>query len=822
MTDLLGKTLSQYRIVEEIGRGGMAIVYRAYQPSLKRYVAVKVLYPQLTVDATFVQRFLQEARTAARLDHPNIITIYDVGQAGGTYYIGMRFVEGQTLQQLIQREGALSPARGAHILQQLASALDYAHRQGLIHRDVKPSNVMLGKGDHVTLTDFGIARAAEGTRLTRTGVIVGTPEYMSPQQAQGVEVDHLTDIYSLGVVAYEMLAGRVPFAGTTPHAVLHKHVYETPPPLRAMAPGIPRLVEKAINRALAKDPRKRYQSAGEMGEALTRAVSGLPRRVPTPRPKIKLPTPRPRVRPSKEKARAGGESAATVSGSEIAARPRAPTPLPVERKKAPLLYAGVILAVGLVFLGILLLKPDNGLTPTPTVTAGPSALVAMATRTPTLPKGYTATPIRSMVSTSVPTLHFTLETPGCPPDLVVFKPEIDGCTVTINGVVASPCNDPVPFIHWNWGDGTEHDSWFAATHTYSQSGTYQVTVTAYTAAGYSASDTKTVTIITMGRAKSVTATAKSVSHTPTPAGPLRITATNADRVTLLRTLTGHTGWVGSVTFSPDGATLASPSGDRTVRLWRVSDGVLSRTLEGHTGEVYSVAFSPDGAILASGAMDHTVRVWQVSDGTVRCTLQVGERAWARILSFDPSGRYVAGDSAEIARVWDVSTCELTRIIHGTAGTCVAFSPDGQLLASGSQFQGEVRMVRMSDGSLLRTISGHRDPVYALAFSPDGEVLASGAGWEVRLWRVADGALLSTLKGHEGSIHTVAFSPDGAVLASGSRDNTVRLWRVADGKLVGRLTGHALEVNGVAFSPDGATLASGSGDGTVRLWRVQSR
>jgi serine/threonine-protein kinase len=188
MADLIGKTLGQYRIVRELGRGGMAIVYEAYQPALNRTVAIKVLPPGLSADATFVQRFLREARAVARLEHPNIVAIYDVQDFGGIYGIVMQKLAGVPLDTLVQRNGRLPRDRAAHILGQIASALDYAHSCGIVHRDVKPANIMVGPGDRAWLTDFGLAQAATGTQPTQTRTFAGTPKYMSPEQANGQPV----------------------------------------------------------------------------------------------------------------------------------------------------------------------------------------------------------------------------------------------------------------------------------------------------------------------------------------------------------------------------------------------------------------------------------------------------------------------------------------------------------------------------------------------------------------------------------------------------------------------------------------------------------
>ncbi len=279
MQELIGKTLGQYKLVGKIGQGGMAVVYRAYQASLGRNVAIKVLPPQFAMDQDFVSRFQQEARAVARLKHPNIVTIHDVGVQDGIYYIVMEEIAGKPLDVVIQQTGRLAVSRAVAIVSQVALALDYAHQHGIVHRDIKPANIIVGDEDHVTLTDFGIARAAEGAGLTRTGVMIGTPQYMAPEQAQGEPASWLSDLYSLGIVLYEMLAGAAPFQGANTPAVLYKQVYEPPAPLQARNPAAPLALHSVVEKALAKRPGDRFQSAGEMAEALRRAHEAPVRRL---------------------------------------------------------------------------------------------------------------------------------------------------------------------------------------------------------------------------------------------------------------------------------------------------------------------------------------------------------------------------------------------------------------------------------------------------------------------------------------------------------------------------------------------------------------
>ncbi|MBN1640193.1 MAG: serine/threonine protein kinase [Anaerolineae bacterium] len=273
--ELLNQTLGRFQIVEKLGKGGMATVYKAYQTNLQRYVAIKVLSPALADDLDLVKRFLREARSAAALQHPNVIIIHDVDSEENVHYIVSEFLEGATLAQLMQQEGALSLQRIVHILRQVAQALDYAHSRGFIHRDIKPSNIMIdpARGDHVTLMDFGLVQVAGGSRITRAGYIMGTPDYMSPEQARGDPVDHRTDIYSLGVTTYHVLTGKVPFQKSTPHAVLLAHIMEDPPAMAPSGAGISPQLEAVVRKAMAKDPRDRYEWVGDMVDDLEMAIN---------------------------------------------------------------------------------------------------------------------------------------------------------------------------------------------------------------------------------------------------------------------------------------------------------------------------------------------------------------------------------------------------------------------------------------------------------------------------------------------------------------------------------------------------------------------
>jgi eukaryotic-like serine/threonine-protein kinase len=259
----------RYELGEVIGRGGMSTVYRARDLSLDRVVAVKVaMDPLLERDPVYAARFKREARAAAAISHPCAVTVFDAGADGPTRYIVMEYVEGGSLAELLREEKPLEPARAAHIAEKVADALEAAHAAGIVHRDIKPGNVMVGFGDRVKVLDFGIARTADAVTLTQTASVLGTAPYMSPEQAMGQPADARSDIYSLGCVLYEMLTGKPPFMAEVPAGVLHQHVRVDPKPPRELNPVIPPALDALVLQMLAKDPGDRPQTAAEVRERL--------------------------------------------------------------------------------------------------------------------------------------------------------------------------------------------------------------------------------------------------------------------------------------------------------------------------------------------------------------------------------------------------------------------------------------------------------------------------------------------------------------------------------------------------------------------------
>ena len=274
-TTRIGTTVAGYRLEKLLGRGGMSVVYLAEHVRLGRKVALKLLSPALSEDESFRERFERESRRAAEIDHPNIVPIYDAGDAEGQFFIAMRYIQGFDLKTLIKRDGPLNVGRTLFILEQAASALDAAHERDLVHRDVKPANILIEEpSDRVFLTDFGVVKHTASHGLTRTGFFIGTVDYAAPEQIEGLPVDARTDVYALGCVLYECLAGRVPFDRDAEVAAMHAHLTEPPPSLRSVRPDLPRELDRVITSAMAKDKEDRQPTCEGLIEAAHAAALG--------------------------------------------------------------------------------------------------------------------------------------------------------------------------------------------------------------------------------------------------------------------------------------------------------------------------------------------------------------------------------------------------------------------------------------------------------------------------------------------------------------------------------------------------------------------
>ena len=435
---LVGKTIGKYVIVESLGRGGMAEVYLAYQESLERYVAIKLMHTFLADEQDFLTRFQREARSMASLNHGNIVGVYDFDVQEGDYYIVMEYVPGGTLKQRLEslaKEGEKLPlSESTNVALEVADALSYAHARGMVHRDIKPANIMINEEGHVVLTDFGIAKILSGPSFTATGAMIGTPAYMSPEQGLGQPGDERSDLYALGVLFYQMATGHLPYDADTPLAVIMKHVNEPIPPPSASVDGLPAEVQDVIVKALAKDPDDRYQTADEFADDLNSAASTSNMAVaaslsmaflkdrPTPPPPP--PTTKtavgsvvePTVITPQETVMAGAAETRLATpevapATEIAA-PQAPVapPAPPKGRSRWWIFLVIIIAliaVGGIAGGILVLGPFGSEEPTPAPTL--AAVAEEATSTPTIePTATEEIPTIDVVGTAVEGLAATL------------------------------------------------------------------------------------------------------------------------------------------------------------------------------------------------------------------------------------------------------------------------------------------------------------------------------------------------------------------------------------------------------------------------------
>jgi serine/threonine protein kinase len=349
----------KYEIIAEIGHGGNATVYQAIQKNLERKVALKVLLPGLVNDPGYMERFHLEARAIAKLRHPNIVTVYDEGNEQGVHFIAMEFLEGKDLHQLVKEKGSLQIQEAVEMAKCIASALDYAHSYGIIHRDVKSSNIIMTSNRTAVLTDFGIAQSGVALAHTKSGSLLGTPDFMSPEQAGGKTVDARTDFYSLGVVLYHTLSGHYPFQGDSPITTLQRILYENPVPLGRLV-KLPPALERAIEQCLVKDPEKRVRNGKELIELLNSpTVESSPPTVESSPPTVETPAPRPAVqqvqRPAPGKSEVTSRPPDPQSG-EVSARrlpPRSPVPQVDRsgtRRRRPLVKTAVLAGVACLML----------------------------------------------------------------------------------------------------------------------------------------------------------------------------------------------------------------------------------------------------------------------------------------------------------------------------------------------------------------------------------------------------------------------------------------------------------------------------------------
>jgi WD40 repeat protein/serine/threonine protein kinase len=811
------RRIGRFTIVEELGHGGFGIVYLAHDPALGRQVALKLPRAEVLASPELKRRFLTEARMAARIDHPNIMPIYDVGELKGDggapgIYIASAYCREGSLLAWIERQGAAIPPRSiARLMIGLAQGVQHLHELGILHRDLKPSNVLLqrrsadsgstiaeavpvppdgGTGSSSLsgpdlefvprVADFGLARLRDKPlEQTLSGVPIGSPPYMSPEQAQG-KVHALgppTDIYGLGAILYTLLAGRPPFCGETAAETIRQVIQDEPVPPRRLRRKLPRDLETICLTCLRKEPERRYSSAGALRDDLHRFLHREPIRARPVSAAERLVKWR-RRRPATAllvAARAVSLVAGTAGvlsqwRKAVAAREDLRGALIVSRSHENLARRNAERAERQAYIARINLAGrswDDG---------NADEVLRLLEETKDLSR---QADLRGFEWYYLDRL--------CHP----ASRTLTGHTSTVWSLAVHPRERVLASVGdttlriWDMASGREV---LRVDHPGSVLGV------AFSPKGdrLATSDIK---------------------------GVIRIW--DAVAGTKLFSFDEHRSIVPKIAFSPDGKLLASAGrGDGTVKLWELERRRLIRTDSSHKGAVFCVAFSPDGKLLASGGVDRSIRIREAATGQRRYDLE-GHDSTVLHLAFSPDGTTLASAGMDgTVRLWDVRTgrpCQPVSTLQKEPNAfCVAFSPDGKLLAAGGDDQ-KVTLWDTARYKVVRIIRGHRRAVMDVAFSRDGKTLVSAGDVNpIMLWDLTVDQESRRLGGQSSDVADLAFSPQGNRLAATTDDGTVTLWDGEKESRIWSVRDPAREYVSIAFHPSGKRLALSGNDGTITL------
>lgn len=812
------RPFGDYELLEEIARGGMGVVYRARQVSLKRQVALKVVLAGEFASPQARRRFRREVETAAGLQHPNIVAVHEAGECEGQPYFTMDFIEGQPLSEAV-RENPLPARQAARYLEAVAEAVDFAHAQGVIHRDLKPSNVLIDQSDTPRIADFGLAHATEGEdTITRSGQLVGSPSYMAPEQVSvsAREIGPAADVYGLGALLYHVITGRPPFQGETLSAVLRLVEGADPIAPRQLNPGLPADLETICLKCLEKDPGRRYASAQEVADELGRFQRGEPIRA---RP---LPAAGRLWRLCRRHPAVSALSATvlllllTVAlGSVIAALrlQAARQAEQTEREKSEAANQELRRTVQ-----VLELRQAEGFFTANDAASGVAHLAAILRRDPS--DHIAASRLVSAL------LHRNWAVPiGAP---LAHTGHVVQATFSPDGAhVLTASSDHTGKV-WNADTGlslftVHHEGPVYSAH-YSPDGLRIVTASADGTAGiWDARDGHplTPTLRHAGQIHWSEFSPDSESVITAGADGLARIWKVADGS--LQTELPHSTGVVLARFSPDGEHVATGTESGTLRLWRLGSKEMSWQRSAHHGPVKALAFSRDGSRLVSASMDGSVQLWHaVSGESIRGPLRSANKyvpVWHADFSPDSETLLTAAED-NVARLFVAETGFPTDVVleHGAGVRFAAFSPDGELIVTTSADH-TARLWGAPMGKPICQSLRAGAPIVNAGFSPDGRRLViASTDHTAQLWNLEPTRPHARQLPHDGPVNSVSVSPDGRFLLTTSSDTTARLWDFADGRPRGAPLAHESAALCGEFSPDGQWLITGCTNGAAHLWQ----